>query len=293
MANDAFDFEHLKGLKLSEYKKEFCKPAMLKAGKAGIVLMKYDIKARKKGAIYLSFKKLNLAKSAFEAIKADKSIHLIKRTALVNASHGKGEDGKSLITLDIIKGGLTAEEIQLGAEELFTQTILMGLKVTGISADGDEANSETDTASDSATDTVTDNSTIKELRQAFQNAKQMYKEVGKVDAKLKAKTMLDTWNQLEALMPKLENFISSSDKAVQVQTATKITAAAQKIQANLKPLIDKIKAKANPEASSNSNLDTLTKGISDRATELLSTYSSEISKIKDLADKLKTLSQLA
>ncbi|CAA6825398.1 MAG: Unknown protein [uncultured Aureispira sp.] len=292
MANDLFDFEHLKGLKLSEYKKEFCKPAMIKAGKAGLVLMKYDIKARKKGAIYLSFKKLNLAKSAFEAIKADKSIHLIKRTALVNASYGKGEDGKSLVTLNILKGGLTAEEIQLGAEELFTQTILMGLKVTGISEDADQA----DQTADAATDASADDSTIKGLRKDFQNAKQMYKEVGKVDAKLKAKTMLDTWNLLENLMPKLENFISSSDNTAQVQTATKITEAAQTIKATLKPLIDKIKAKGKAKPSSeksNSNLDSLASGISSKAAQLLKDYQGEISAIDGLTENLKSISQIA
>lgn len=292
MANDLFDFEHLKGLKLSEYKKEFCKPAMIKAGKAGLVLMKYDIKARKKGAIYLSFKKLNLAKSAFEAIKADKSIHLIKRTALVNASYGKGEDGKSLVTLNILKGGLTAEEIQLGAEELFTQTILMGLKVTGISEDADQA----DQTAGAATDASADDSAIKGLRKDFQNAKQMYKEVGKVDAKLKAKTMLDTWNLLESLMPKLENFISSSDNTAQVETATKITEAAQTIKATLKPLIDKIKAKGKAKPSSeksNSNLDSLTSGISSKAAQLLKDYQDEISAIDGLAEKLKSISQIA
>lgn len=293
MAKEEFDFQALQELKFNEYKKQYCKAAVIKKAKGGLVLVKYDLKARKKGCVFIPFNKPEQAKAAFKNLK-DNKIHLLKRTALVSVSHGKTETGGPEVTLNIIKGGLIADDVMLEAEGLFTETIQMALKVTGVSEDSgeNEAENEAETSSEASTDTQdTNESTLKELKEAFQEAKTLYKQVGKVEPNLKAKTMLATWTKLEDLMPQLETFISSSNQKEQVGIATKISEAAKTIQATLKPHIDKIRAKQGEK--SNSNLDSLTGGISNKAAQLLKDYQDEIASIEGLADKLKSISQIA
>ena len=299
MAKEQFDFQELKGLKFSLYKKTYCKPAMLKAGKAGIFLEKFDIKARKKGAIYLSFKKLNLAKKAYEAIKADKSIHLIKRTALVSALYAKDEEGKGTISLDILKGGLDADTIMASGETMFAEEFQMGLNVTGTSEDvavdlnGDGLINEED--GDRNQDGVIDSSTIQELKQKFQEAQQLYKQSKTLDKGAKVEALKEVSLRFKTLMPNLDRFISNCDQKQQLQTATKIKENIEKFQSALVATATKGTAKdtAKGTAKSNSKLEALTGGISKKAAQLLKDYQSEIDSIDGLADKLRSISQLA
>jgi hypothetical protein len=295
MAKEQFDFEELKGLKLSEYKKKYCKPAMFKAGKAGLFLYKFDIKARKKEAIYLSFKKPNLAKKAYEAIKADKSIHLVKRTALVSAQYGKDEEGKDTISLDILKGGLDADTIMASGEMMFAEEFQIKLNVTGTSEDiavdlnGDGIINEED--GDRNQDGVIDSSTIQELKQKFQEAQQLYKQSKNLDKGAKVEALKEVSSRFKTLMPNLDRFISNCDQKPQLQTATKIKENIEKFQNALSGTATKGTENGTPK--SNSKLDALTSGISKKAAQLLKNYQTEIETIDGLADKLKSISQLA
>jgi hypothetical protein len=291
MAKEVFDFNAFKELKLVDYKKQHAKTQIVKKAKAALVLIKYDLGSKKKQSLIIPFKKMDEAVLAYKELKSNKKIHLVKFTSLVKVIQGQKE-----VTLEIKKGGLAADVIQTELQELFDKVVMLGLNVTGTSDDADaegaaDAEDSAEVVSEASTDTDSEESSLKELNQSFQEAKQMYKQVGKVEANLKAKTMLATWNKIEDLMPQLQQFIASSDKKGQVETAEKINTAAKTIQNALKPSIDKIKAKQGEK--SNTSLDSLTGGISGKAAQLLKDYQDEIASIDGLADKLKSISQIS
>lgn len=178
MAKEEFDFNALKELKFNDYKKEYCKPARIKKAKGGLVLVKFDLKAKKKGCVFLPFNKLEEAKVAFKALKDDKSIHLVKRTALVGVKNGKGENGPE-VTLEVLKGGLTADMIKSEADELFNNTIKMALNVTGVSED-DDVSLETSTDDEDKTTNKEDKEAKKAKR--AEKRKQMKAGIDKMHA---------------------------------------------------------------------------------------------------------------
>ena len=295
MAKELFDFKAFQALKYAEYKKQHAKTAVVKKAKAGLVFTKYNLGSKKKIAVFIPFLKWDEADKAYKALKKDKSIHLVKWTSLVKATQGKGE-----ITLEIKKGGLTADVIVEELNELFDKTIKLKLNVTGTSEDASEIDTNTELEPETKTepnnntdDTLeeeTELSTLGDLKSAFQEAKKIYDQVAKVDSSKKPKVILSAWNKIEELMPQLETFISSSDKDKQVEAAKKINEAAKTIQSKLQPHIDKIRAKQGEK--SNSNLDTLTSGISNKAAQLLSKYKDQIESIEGLAEKLQNISQI-
>jgi hypothetical protein len=298
MANEIFDFAGLKKLKLKEYKDTYCKPNFLKAGKAGLVLIKFDIKSRKKDAIYLSFKKPKLAKDAYEALKSDKNIHLAKHAALVSAKCAKGEDGKLMISINIIKGGLSAEDINTNEniKVLFSDVIKMGLNVTGASDDIAEDTNSDGTIDgedgDRNEDGVIDESTIVELRQKFQKAQQLYKQSKSLDKSAKAEAINTVAKMFKELMPNLNNFIERSDQKAQLQTANKI-------KENIVKFQNALGGSDNTESNTPTvDLDELTTNISDKATELLKSYQDAITTFDEgntgesLKAKLESISKI-
>lgn len=297
MAND-FDFKLLQDTKPAQYLKDTIKTLGKGKSNAAIVMIKFVRTGKpQKVAIIEPMLKVVDAKDACATVVKEK-LHPKKFIACVELAYDSEKiDGYSngAITLTPInsKGGLDGGKILKETEKFFKDDLQMKLTVVGFSEDSEENSEEEeeDAVSEASTDTDTDESSIKELRQSFNEAKQMYKQVGKVEANLKAKTMLATWNKVEDLMPQLQEFIASSDKKGQIETAEKISAAAKTIQDALKPSIDKIKAKQGEK--SNTSLDSLTGGISGKAAQLLKDYQDEIASIDGLADKLKSISQIA
>lgn len=303
-----FNFDALKKEKEAEYKKNTIKTLGKNKTTAGLVLVKFTRdKKPKKVAIFVPFIKVVDAKEACATIVKE-NLHPKKFVACVEVTYdSKAIDGYKLgeITLTPItsKGSLDGGKLLKETSKPFKEDLQMKLTVTGFSETELESSTD-DVVSDSSTDIESDTNetTITDLKVAFQEAKQLYKQVGQVDPKLKAKTMLATWNKLESLMPELEKFISSSDKEAEVQTATKISAAAKTIQDTLKPHVDNIKAKqsenkAKKGETSNKNLEALTSGIKNKAAQLLAQYADEIASLdKDMpgfSDNLKNISQIA
>lgn len=190
MAKEEFDLEAVKGMKFNQFKKENLKNAVVKKSNFAVIFSKLDLVGAKKSFIPYFFKKRADAKDAFEKIKGNKG-HLVKRMAFVSVTHGAGDDGAEM-TLDIIKGGLAADTIISEGQELFTNTLKMGLKVVGAS----ESNSETaETSSDEKTD---DKDTKKEERQA----KRAEKKAKRAEKREQMKAGIDKMDGVKDKAPK-------------------------------------------------------------------------------------------
>jgi hypothetical protein len=130
MATTDFDFKELEELKMAQYKKEYCKPAIVKKAKAALIMLDFKLKGKKTPCVLVSFKKPAEAAKAFKKLKADKA-HVLKKTGLCKVSVVKGEDGKPEITVDIRKGGLNPGALMSKGKDLFENTLKMKLKVNG------------------------------------------------------------------------------------------------------------------------------------------------------------------
>jgi hypothetical protein len=290
MAKEIFDFEKFSSLALKDYKREYAKAKVIKKAKAALIVNKYAFASNKtKHTLIIPFKKMDLAVLAYKAIKADKNIHKATWTSLVKVTHGKDTAGKDEVTLEIKKGGLAGELIQTELQELFDKVVMLGLNVVGTSDHAVEEGSSEDSNNDGVSDTAIDESTIVELKQEFQAAQKLYKESKSLDKASKVEALKTVSEKFKALMPKLNNFLEYADQKPQLQTAAKIKENILKFQTALSG-----NSTPSPEAS-NSNLDALTGSISTKAAQLLKTktYQDEIASIDGLADKLKSISQIA
>lgn len=302
MAKEIFDFKAFSELKYNLYEKQYAKTQVVKKAKAAIILYKYALGSRKNLTLIIPFKKMDLAVLAYKAIKKDKSIHAIKRTALAKLVHEK----KGEVTLEIKKGGLTVDLIQTNLVQLFSNPdlpagpIALELKVTGasddvsvdINNDGVIDGEDGDKNQDGVLDTVIDTSTIVELKEEFLKAQELLKqsktlnETAKTEARNKVSAMFD------ALMPKLENFLEYSDQKPALKTATRIKENIEKFQNALSG------SSSTPEGP-NKKLNVLTGGISRKATQLLKDFQSEIAAFdkenemgESLLAKLESISKM-
>ena len=186
--------------------------------------------------------------------------------------------GKGEVTLEIKKGGLTADVIQAELQELFDKVIILGLNVIGTSDDiavdtnndGTIDGEDGDENEDGVLDTAIDTSTIIELKQEFQEAQQLYKQSKDLDKSAKVETIKTVSKKFNELMPKLDNFIEYSDQEAQLQTATRIKENIVKFQNALSG------GNATGSEKSNDNLEILANNISTKAAQLLKNYQDAI-----------------
>ena len=132
MAQSNFDFSEFKAKKMNAYIKEYCKPAIVRKAKAGILMVDYKMAGKKIPCIFIPIKKKPEAMNLFKQIKKDKE-HLIKKTGLAEVSVSAGEDGKEQITINIRKGGLNPDLLKVKGVKLFKSGVKMKLNVIGSS----------------------------------------------------------------------------------------------------------------------------------------------------------------
>lgn len=178
MAKEGFDFDALKGLAYNEYVKTTCKKNKVEKAKGGLVVRKFDLSNKKKANLFIPFLKQKDAILAFKALKKDKTIHLVKNTALVSVFRKK-ED----ITLTILQGGMTADDVKSGVDSLFAN-INMKLTVTGESS-SDEVGS--DSSETSTEDSGKDEKLAEKAAKKAARAEKRYKMLEGIDKMKKAK----------------------------------------------------------------------------------------------------------
>jgi hypothetical protein len=285
-----FQYSDLKLVKELDYNKKVLK--ILGKGKITSALMINKFTRNGKAAkmpILIPFMKAPLAKKAYDEI-IKKSLHPKKLVALVDVTYDNvktGDCSNGTITLTYVKGGLNAGAIfSANIVKFFQAKLSMLLVVTGMSEITPETEPETVSSS------TENENTIEKLGQAFVEANVLSKQIKTAEDKLAL--INDLQNKLIVLMPKLEEFIFSTEIKKEKNQAKKIKKAAIQLQSNLEEAAAKIKAKnAKKTEASNSNLDALNGGISTKAAQLLKTYQDEIASIDGLADKLKSISQIA
>ena len=145
MANANFDFKEFSAKKMNAYIKEYCKPAVVRKAKAGILMVDFKMAGKKMPCVFIPLKKKPEAMNLFKQIKKDKE-HIIKKTALAEVIVKKGADGKEEITINIRKGGISAEQLKAKGAKLFESGIKMKLNVLG----GSEAVAEKEATQDEA-----------------------------------------------------------------------------------------------------------------------------------------------
>ena len=151
MATKDFDFKALGEKKLVEYKKEDCKPMMVKKAKAALIMIDFRLKGKKTPCVLIPFKKPADAQKAFKKLKKDK-VHILKKTGLCKISVGVGEDGKDEITVEIKQGGLSPEVLEQKGTDLFGGYLRMTLNVLGavVEAVGSDSEEHSDQDEDNA-----------------------------------------------------------------------------------------------------------------------------------------------
>jgi len=141
MAVKDFDFDQFKQLNMVAYLKEYCKPAILRKCKGGILLVDYKLSGKKIPLIFIPTKKYQEADRLFKQIKANKE-HLLKKTVLVEMAIGKDVNGEAEIAFTLKKGGLGAEDIKTKGALLFGSKLKMNIKVLNTEQVSDENSSE-------------------------------------------------------------------------------------------------------------------------------------------------------
>lgn len=258
MAKEEFDFKALKESKFEAYKKTYCKPAALKKAKGGLVFIKFDLTGRKKGCVFLPFPKKDGAKSAYEKVKKDKSIHLLKHTALVEPTYGKADDGSPQMTLNILKGGLTADLIKAEGDELFNKTFKIQLKVTGASDDSGDVK-----GNENSDDTKEPTKEEKKEEPKVDEPKDKTDQTSQILAKKKAR-------RGEAIK-KMQDGVSKMDSVKETASVDKMLAKVAQFEDALEKLINEAQSDGvidqDEEKTINTfknNLDQLKKAIEER-----------------------------
>lgn len=178
MPKEGFNFDELKALAYNDYVKKVCKKTKVDKAKGGLIFRKFDLSNKKKADLFVPFLKEKDAILAFKALKKDKTIHLVKNTALVSVLRKK-ED----ITLTILQGGMTADDVKSGVGSLFTN-MKMNLTVTGESS-SDEENSDSSQAN--TEDSGKDEKLAKKAAKKAARAEKRYKMLEGIDKMKKAK----------------------------------------------------------------------------------------------------------
>ena len=184
MADKGFDFKELSESKLAIYKKQYCKPAIVKKAKGAIIMLDYRLAGKKIPCVMVTFKKPAEAAKAFKELKKNKE-HLLKKTGLCKITIAKGADGNPEITVDIKKGGLSPGALKAKGADLFDNTLKMKLIVIGGAEEGTEENEEETTADADATgkEGTKEDAPANDEKKANRSAKiqKMKDNVGKMD----------------------------------------------------------------------------------------------------------------
>ncbi|BDS09355.1 hypothetical protein [Aureispira anguillae] len=151
-------------------------------------------------------------------------------------------------------------------------------------------------ASETSDDANALKATVKTLVGSFKNIKDVaWPAISKADAKSKVKAVIGCWDEIQALLPQIADFIKNADGN---SSLTKELEAVKKINTNLegyatklKPTVESIKAKQGEK--SNAALDSISADINAKIAELLGSFDSEIASIDGLKAKLEGLKSLA
>lgn len=178
MAKEDFDFGELKELKYNEYVKTTCKLNKVEKAKGGLVVRKFDLSNKKKADLFIPFLKEKDAILAFKALKKDKTIHLVKNTALVSVFRKKKD-----ITLTILQGGMTGDDVKLGVGSLFTN-MKLNLTVTGESSTDEVSSDSPEVSTD---DSEKNEKLTEKAEKRAKRAEKRYKMLEGIDKMKKAK----------------------------------------------------------------------------------------------------------
>jgi hypothetical protein len=244
MAAKDFDFKELGELKLVEYKKEHCKPALVKKAKAAIIMLDYRLQGKKIPCVMVTFKKPAEAAKAFKQLKAEKA-HILKKTGFCKVTVTKGADGKQEITIDIKKGGITPESLKSKGEDLFGGHLKMKLNVIG----GTEGAAEVvaDTA-DKAADTPQDPTDTGKDGAKEANAEKVAQRTAKVN--------------------KMKENVGKMGKAIGSAPKEKLNANIQKYQEALGKLVIEAEKDGEVDAKEQANIDDLSSLLEELKTNI-------------------------
>lgn len=134
MAEQNFDFNELKELKIAQYKKTHLKPALFKKCKGAIIFVDYKLAGKKTPCVIVPFKKGAIAAKTFKDVKKNKE-HLLKKTGLAALEFVTDTEGKTQVKIELKKGGLSAEILKTKAVKLFGE-IKMSFEVIGSAETG-------------------------------------------------------------------------------------------------------------------------------------------------------------
>ena len=238
MADKDFDFKALGEKKLVEYKKEYCKPMIVKKAKAGLIMIDYRLKGKKTPCVLVSFKKPAEAQKAFKQLKKDKE-HILKKTGLCKISVATGADGKDEITIDIMKGGLSPEVLKTKGADLFGNHLGMTLKVLGGAEEMDSKQGESEEEEEE--EEMMEKSSDVQSEEEQENPQ---KEANK--AKRSAK------------IGKMNENVAKLDAAVGKVDSGKLTSNIEKYEAALAQLIKEAEADGEIDAEEQASIDELT-----------------------------------
>lgn len=252
MADQNFDFNELKGLKLAQYKKTHLKPAVFKKCKGAIIFVDYKLAGKKTPCVIVPFKKGAIAAKTFKDVKKNKE-HLLKKTGLAALEFGMDAEGKAQVKIELKKGGLSAEMLKTKAAKLFGE-IKMAFEVVGSAeaggaeeqSEGTEEQNEGAETSNEGTENAAPTAqevanSIKGMIKSVSDA--MKNQISPVVANVKGKSVTeDDKNILEDVLGTIDDlkeaFESAEDRIKQA-----LQAHYDKIMAQ-KPKLDKIKQAA-------------------------------------------------
>jgi hypothetical protein len=185
MAEKEFDFKELSECKLAVYKKQYCKPAVVKKAKGAIIMLDYKLSGKKIPCVIITFKKPAEAKKVFKDLKMNKE-HVLKKTGLCKVDIGKDDGGYPQITVDILKGGLSPEALIKKGADLFDNTLKMKLIVKGGKEEEIQEIEEEETSDANGQVDTNEDTIAKDQKKTLRSAKikKMNENISKMDEAL-------------------------------------------------------------------------------------------------------------
>lgn len=283
MADLDFDFEALKALKINQYKKEHLKPALFKKCKGAIIFTDYKMAGKKTPCILVPFKKGPIAAKTFKTVKKNKE-HLLKKTAFASLSFTVTEAGKTLVTIELKKGGLTAEVLTAKAAQLFGE-IKMEYKVIGLPDEGETASDASETSTDPAL-VRKQAASIAAIFKAFVSTEwAAVKENSK-----SAKVIMNANNKGHNIATKMSNWLSdnadNNDASLELTAITSYQEKLNSMLEKIKPSVDKINQSS---AGKPIELETISIDISSKVNDLIQNFAQEIDQVDGLMEALDAL----
>lgn len=284
MADQDFDFEALKALKINQYKKEHLKPAIFKKSKGAIIFVDYKMAGKKTPCVIVPFKKGPIAAKTFKTVKKNKE-HILKKTAFAALDFSATDEGKTLVTITLKKGGLSADMLTAKAAKLFGE-IKMDYKVVGMPEDGETSSDDTSAADTDPAEVRKQAAKLAAVFKAF-----VATEWAAVKENSKsAKVILAADSKGRAIATKMANWLTAN--ADNPDAALESTAIST-YQDKLNGLLDQIKGKVEKISKAKEgtavDFDSLSGDISASINSLLEAYGEEISQFEGLKDALDGL----